>query len=234
MPYVEIPAGPERLRGFLAEPDSPGPHPALIVCHEIFGLNAHFEDLCARFAAEGYVALCVDLYSREGAPGTSDLDVLRPLVAKIPDARIIEDLKAGVAFLRPRPNVRGDAVGAIGYCIGGAWAFLLASAERAVKAVSVYYGRIRYPELSAEKPRHPLDHAAANKAPVLGFFAKEDAFIPLSDVADFEAACPAGSEVHVVDAPHGFFNDTRECYRAAAAKDAWAKTMVFFARTLKA
>jgi carboxymethylenebutenolidase len=32
--------------------------------------------------------------------------------------------------------------------------------------------------------------------------------------------------------PHAFFNDTRPSYRPEAARDAWARTLAFFAEVL--
>ena len=49
--------------GYLVTPDGSGPHPGVVVIHEAYGLNDNIKDICGRFAAEGYVALAVDLFT---------------------------------------------------------------------------------------------------------------------------------------------------------------------------
>ncbi len=51
------------LAGYLAAPNDPGPHPAVVVIHEALGLNDSMRDTAQRFADEGYVALAVDLFA---------------------------------------------------------------------------------------------------------------------------------------------------------------------------
>src|SRR5487761_1198891 len=60
---VPRPAGGRPLQAYLASPNGPGPHPGVVVIHEIFGLNDNIRDIARRFAAEGYAALAVDLFT---------------------------------------------------------------------------------------------------------------------------------------------------------------------------
>jgi carboxymethylenebutenolidase len=62
-----------KIQAYLARPEGPGPHPAVIVIHEIFGLVDHTKDVANRFAAQGYVAFAPHLFSRPGLA-----DVLTP------------------------------------------------------------------------------------------------------------------------------------------------------------
>lgn len=233
---VTFPSDGEILRGHLARPAEPGPHPAVVVIQEIWGLNDHIRDVAERLAREGYVALAPDMYSREGGAPSQDLEELRRFVGGIPDRRFVQDLRAAVAYLRTRSEVREERIGAIGFCIGGAWALLLACHEP-IQACADFYGRIRYPELSDAKPRHPIDYVPGLACPLLGVFAGDDPMIPVPWVRDLEEALRAhgkSAEVHVYpEAPHAFFNDQRDSYRPEAAEDAWAKTLAFFGRHLK-
>lgn len=235
---VEFPSGRDRIRGFLVALDGAGPFPAVIVIQEIWGLNDHIKDVAGRFAGEGYVALAPDIYSREGTPATQTLEALRPFMMAIPESRIIQDLKAAVAFLKGMPSVSRDRIGVVGFCIGGCWARLLACHEPALGACADFYGRIRYPELSPAKPRHPVEYVPTLACPFLGLFAGDDPVIPPDHVKELEQTLARHGkifQIHVyAGVPHAFFNDTRDSYRPEAARDAWARTLAFFGRHLRA
>ena len=66
------------INAYLSHPEKPGSYPGVIVIMEAFGLNDHIKDVARRFAAEGYVALAPDMYTREGSPDASNInDVIR-------------------------------------------------------------------------------------------------------------------------------------------------------------
>lgn len=212
--------------------------PALIVVHEIFGLNDHIRDVCRRFAAQGLHVFAPDLfYGRAGLPDDRDnLDAMRSVWSNIPDSELIDDLQALFQIVSKRDDVLPDTVGTIGYCMGGAIAFMFACSTPYIAFAIDYYGRVKYPELSETKPRHPIDYAGGNICPTLGVFSGIDPLIPLADIELFETTlkkfCP---DVHVkiyADAPHAFFNDQRENYRAEAALDAWNLTLAFVDRQI--
>ena len=234
---VEFASGGDRIKAYRVAPADRGPHPAVIVIQEIWGLNDHIKDVARRFAREGYVALAPDLYSREGIPATQTLEALRPFMMAIPDSRVIQDLSGAAAYLKGLPSVRGDRIGAIGFCIGGAWARLLACHEPTLAACVDFYGRIRYPELSPAKPRHPVEYIPTLACPFLGLFAGDDPVIPPEHVKELEQTLAQHGktfEIHTYPGvPHAFFNDTRDSYRPEAARDAWARTLAFFNRYLR-
>jgi carboxymethylenebutenolidase len=236
---VEFASGADRLAAYLAKPAAGSSRdrrrPAVIVIQEIWGLTPHIRDVAERFARERYVALAPDMYSREGGAPSTDLETLRKLALGIPDRRIVGDLRAACDYLRERPDVRADRIGTVGFCMGGAWALLLACHEPIQAAVD-FYGRVRYPELSAAKPRHPLDYVPGLRCPLLGLFAGADAGIPVEHAHDLErAARQSGKtiDLHVYpEAPHAFFNDQRESHRQTEAADAWRRTLEWFGRHL--
>ena len=104
---VSFQSGKSTLEAYLARPEEPGPHPAVVVIHEIFGLNDNIRDIARRFANEGYVALAVDLFAGRnrmvcmfrfmGGMFTNSLNHLG-----------IKDLKAALTF---RTNARGIDAG---------------------------------------------------------------------------------------------------------------------------
>ena len=129
---VEIPIhGGGTMGGYLAVPDSPGPHPAVIVYMEIFGVNGHIRDITERVAREGYLALAPDYFHRT-APGMelgyddAGMDEGMKHLNQLAADQMIEDANDTVAFLRGRSDVRGDKIGAMGFCIGGHMTYLTA------------------------------------------------------------------------------------------------------------
>ncbi len=213
--------------------------PGLIVIHEIFGVNEHIRDVARRYAkACGIRVFAPDLFEdRPGVPADkNDLDAMRALWAGIPDSELIGDLQKLLRTIANRDDVLSDTVGVIGYCMGGAIALMFACLTPYIAFAIDFYGRIRYPELNERKPKHPIDYIGANVCPTLGVFSGIDPLIPVGDVEQFEQVLKRHSpDVQVKiypDAPHAFFNDRRENYRADAAKDAWELTLKFIDRQI--
>lgn len=214
-----------------------GPYPGVIVIHEIFGLNDHIKDIARRFTAEGFVAFAPDLFDdHDGVPeDKNDLAAMRACWSKIPDATFVEDLQAVLDMAQTDDRVRSDAVGAIGYCMGGAIAYMFAASTQSVAWVADYYGRIKYPELTVTKTKHPIDYTETLQCPVIGLFSGVDELIPPEHVQELESRVQAKgvrSEFKIYDdAKHAFFNDTREFYNEKAAKDAWKRTLEFVTKS---
>lgn len=213
--------------------------PALIMVHEIFGLNDHIRDVARRYAkASGLRVFAPDLFEdREGLPADKDnLDEMRALWSKIPDAELIGDLQKLFAVVSHRDDVLSDSIGTMGFCMGGAIALMFACVTPYIIFAIDFYGRVQYPELTEAKPKSPIGYAGGNVCPVLGLFSGIDPLIPVEDVELFKTTLKKFSpDVQVKiypDAPHAFFNDRRENYRADAAKDAWELSLQFIDRQI--
>ena len=221
---------------FVVGPDDSKPHAGLIVVHEIFGLNDHIKGVARRFAQESLRVYAPDLFA--GTPGLpdnrDDLDAMRNVWASIPDSQLIADLKAVLAMAISANDVQQDKIGTIGYCMGGAIAFMFACEAPDLAWVIDYYGRIRYPQTSDKKPRHPFEYTGGLNCPMLGLFSGIDELIPPTDIELLSTRLQELGKPHKLkvypDAPHAFFNDERESYRADAAADAWILTMDFIAQ----
>src|SRR5215469_12434907 len=122
-----------QAHGYLALPPS-GRGPALVVIQEWWGLTEHIADVTDRFAAEGFVALAPDLY---GGPTTHDASEAAELMQKLPVDQAVRDLAGAVDFLLGRDDVLGDRVGAVGFCMGGAFVLMLAAQEGGKIAAAV-------------------------------------------------------------------------------------------------
>src|SRR5579862_3683704 len=96
---VEIPTGDRPIPGYSARPEGNGPFPILLVVQEIFGVHEHIRDVCRRFAKRGFLAVAPELYVRQGDTSTlKDFSAIMPIVASVPDAQVMTDLDAAVAW----------------------------------------------------------------------------------------------------------------------------------------
>ncbi len=222
---VTFPSGDGTAQGILYLPHGSGPHPALVVIHEWWGLNDWVKQKAAGYASQGYVALAVDLY-RGKIADTADL--AHELSRGLPKDQGVRDLTAAVTYLESRSDVRRARVGAVGWCMGGGFALQLAIAAPSLRAVAVNYGSL------------PTDKAALARihAAVLGNFGGQDRGIPPDAVHAFEAAMQSiGKPVDVKIYPlagHAFENPNNKTgYRAQDAADALARVDRFLAAELK-
>ena len=218
---IEFDADGENLLGYLSRPTLPGPHPAIVVVHENRGLLPHFLDLTRRLAREGYVALAIDMLSRQGgADSFADANEMRTALGRIPRDQVVYDGNAAVAFLQDQSYVRRDRVGAMGFCFGGSIVWLMAVGNPELKAAVPFYG-------SAP----PLEDVANLNVPVLGIYAGEDSRIN-AGVPSLEAELLAQQKdfkfVTYPGAGHAFFNDTGSRYHPQAAEGAWMETLDWF------
>ena len=216
---VSFPSGSDIGHGLLYEPSGPGPHPGLIVIHEWWGLNDWIKEQAQRFAAQGYVTLAVDLYRGQVA---TDADTAHQLSRGRPQDRGVRDLTSAAAFLASQKNVDPHRIGAIGWCMGGGYAALLAVADPDLQAVVINYGSL------------PTDRAALAKihAAVLGNFGGQDRGITPDDVHAFQAAMQSlGKSIDAKiypDAGHAFENPNNKTgYRPEDAEDAQARSSHF-------
>lgn len=140
--------------------------------------------------------------------------------------RYVGDLAAAVRHVRQHPRTQGAPVGSTGYCMGGALSARLACAEPSLAAAAIYYGAAP-----------PAEQIAAIRCPVIGFYGGDDPRIT-DGVPAFAGAMKAAGksfEHHIYPgAPHAFFNDERRSYRLGPSRDAWARTLAFFAAHLAA
>jgi carboxymethylenebutenolidase len=214
-----FPARGGTTEAYLARPGK-GSGPGIIVLQEWWGLVPHIEDLCRRFAGEGFTALAPDLYH---GTSTTSPDEAGKLMMALEIARTEQDLKGAVDHLTGHDAVTGDRIGVVGFCMGGQLALYAASRNPAIGACVDFYGI--HPEV------HP-DYRRL-EASVLGFFGEEDPMVTPEVVAGLEAALVAAGrtpEFHTYPgAAHAFFNDTRpEVYDEVAAGQAWIRMLAFF------
>lgn len=239
---VQIPTADGRMSAFAARPLGDGKYAAIIVVQEAFGLNAHIKDVASRLAREGYATLAPDLYYREkdAVVGYDNLPDAIRLMMSLWDDKIVKDMGAAISYLQQQPSVRGDCIGVTGFCMGGRVTFLTACLNPAVKAAVPFYGGgiASIMQTGERTPKAPLDYAGKLTAPMLLFFGENDSFIPLDEVERIKTRLAelkkTAETVVYPGAPHGFFCEERDSYRADAAKDAWSRMLKFFGQHLTA
>ena len=221
---AEFPGEGTRLDGYLARPARIGLYPVVLVCHENRGLTRHIEDVTRRLAKAGYVALSVDLLSREGGTDKHDFDAIPGILGKAPPGRHVQDFKSGLAFARSQDAARIDRAGMVGFCFGGAVTWRVAAGIPELRAAVPFYG-VPVPE--GEVP--------GIGAAVLAIYAGRDDRIN-QNIPTIEAAMAKhGKTFRKIVYPnvdHAFHNDSGPRYNAEAAKAAWGEALAWFGKHL--
>lgn len=229
---IKVPVADGEMVAYRAQPAKGSHFPVVLVVSEIFGVHEYIADTCRRLAKLGYQAIAPELFARHGDPRkmSNVQEILASVVNKTPDATVMSDLDACVAWAgKHGGNVARLAI--TGFCWGGRITWLYAAHNPKVKAAVAWYGRIDSPATDIN-PKHPIDLAAGLKVPVLGLYGGADQGIPLDDVeAMKDAIKKAGgkSQLHVyADAGHAFHADYRPTYRKEAAEDGWKRLQAWF------
>jgi carboxymethylenebutenolidase len=226
---IEYTSGDMKIPAYLSRPKKSGTAPgAVLVIHEIFGLNDHIKSIADRISNEGYVALAPNLFVRAPEPppkDTSDMNALRKAASSIPNEVAIKDMQAGLDYLKTVKNTR-QHFASIGFCMGGGFSYQIATHTKDLAGAVIFYGRT------------PIELVPQVSCPLLGSFGALDTGIPPEKLKEFEDALKkAGKQADIKiyeGAKHGFFNNTRpEAYNAEAAADAWQRTLKFFSEHLK-
>lgn len=229
---VQVPTADGKVPAYRAMPDKGGPFPTVLVVQEIFGVHEHIKDICRRFAKLGYFAIAPELYARQGdVSNLKDFPSILKIVSKVPDAQVMSDLDAAVAYAKGTGKADTSKLAITGFCWGGRIVWLYAAHNPNVKAGVAWYGRL-VGEKDALHPKHPVDVVADLKAPVLGLYGGADQGIPVETVERMRAALKQdGKRAEIVvypDTPHAFYADYRPSYRKEQADDGWRRLLAWF------
>jgi carboxymethylenebutenolidase len=229
---VSIDVNGQKVPVYRAQPEGKTNLPVVLVVSEIFGVHEHIADIARRFAKQGYLALAPELFVRQGdAKSYSSIpDLMKDVIAKVPDAQVMGDLDACVAWAKNNGgNI--DKLGITGFCWGGRIVWLYAAHNPKVKAGVAWYGRL-VGDKTPLTPTQPVDIAASLKAPVLGLYGGKDAGIPLDTIEKMKAELAKGSSksefVVFQNSGHAFNADYRPSYVEADAKEGWRRCLEWF------
>ena len=215
-----------------AKPESGDSFPVILFIQEVFGCDDYLQDTCRRAAKEGFFAVAVELYVRQGEPGKAeDRESLFRIVGSVPDEQVMADLDAAAAWAG---NQGGDTqrLYCTGFCWGGRMVWLYAAHNPRLKAGVAWYGRLEG-DRTERQPAFPIDLVDELKAPVLGLYGEKDQGIPMDSVERMQRSLAADrpdSSIHVYqNAPHAFHADYRPSYVEADALDGWRRMLDWFA-----
>lgn len=222
---IESPDGD--FSGYLATPAS-GKGPGVVVIQEIFGVNKVMRDIADGLAAQGFVALCPDLFWRI-EPGVDITDKSEAewkkafdLYGKFDTEKGVVDLKASLKALRP---LTSGKVGAVGYCLGGMMAYLTACHTDVDASVGFYGVNIQ----------DRLADAKDIQKPLMLHVAVKDEFVDPEAQAKIVAGLKDNAHVAIHQYPecdHAFARVGGAHYDKQAATDANERTLAFFKKHL--
>ena len=223
---VKAPSGGVEIPAYRAYPDRGGKFPTVLVVHEIFGVHEHIKDICRRWAKLGYYAIAPDLFARQGdASAEKDTQKLMSgIVAKTPDAEVLADLDATLAFAEASGSADVSRAAVTGFCWGGREVWLYAAHNPKLKAGVAWYGPLARP-VTPLAPKNPPDVVGELKVPVLGLYGGLDKGITQDQVAAMRRKlAEAGDASKIIvypDAGHAFYADYRPSYVKADAEASW-------------
>lgn len=221
-------AGP--LLGLLARPkNQTDPQPAIIVIHENRGLVEHIRDVTRRAAKAGFVALGIDLLSRQGGTRNFPDDTARGAAyGRTQIGERYNDIFMTIEYLQKQDFVVGDRIGAIGFCAGGGNIIHGVMNGMPLQAAVPFYGGL---------PAVPLPPPSMVTTPLLAIYSDNDRNQAnrIGELAGHMANARVTFGIQLYKGTgHGFHNDTGAIYDPVAACDAWSKAMEFFNAHLRA
>lgn len=219
----------ETFKAYVARPAA-AKAPAVVVIQEIFGVNGVMRAIADDLAAQGYLAICPDLFWRI-EPGIDITDQSEAEWAKAFELytafdvdKGVEDIAATLATIRADEGCNGK-VGSVGFCLGGLLSFLTAT-RTDIDAAVCFYG------VGIE---NKVDETKSLSRPVMLHVAEEDQFVPKAAQATLTEALSGNPLVTLhsyAGRDHAFARKGGEHYDAADAALAEQRTLAFFAANL--
>ena len=233
---VEIKPG---FEGYAAIPKGKGPFPGVLVFMEAYGVTGHIRGVCDRLAEKGIAALAPDFFHGELIP-YADAQAAMAKISTLKDEVLLQESVAGLDWLAAKGQVRADALGVIGFCMGGRLAYLINCRHPSrLKAAVGFYGGAIAPE--APGPDRfgrtpPIGETASMQAPLFLGYGADDQGIPPAEHARVVSALSAAKKRYALNvypgAGHAFLCEERAAYAPAAAALAWRDALDFLAAQL--
>jgi len=228
----------DALHTYLARPLGPGPYPAMLLLHHMPGWDEWTKETARKFAYHGYIAICPNLYEREGHGTPEDVAAKARAAGGLADDQVVGDAEAALRYVRSLPNSNGK-VGVFGTCSGGRQAYLAACRVKGFDAVvDCWGGGVVAPSerLTPKQPVAPVDYTKDLSCPILGLFGNDDQSPTAAQVDTHEAELKKFNKQYEFHrypgAGHGFLYYDRAAYRQEQAVDAWKKLFAFLEKHL--
>ncbi len=217
---IELKAADGHLFGAYRCEPAGKPRGGLVVVQEIFGVNSHIRAVADSFAADGYLVIAPAIFDRakrnyDTGYTQPDIEAGLAIMQGLKWDNPLADVAAAIQSAKP-----AGKVGIVGYCYGGAVAWMAASRLSGLACAVPYYGG-GIPNQIGEQP----------KCPVMFHWGETDHSIPLEAARRVAAAHPQAMS-HYYKAGHGFNCDQRGSYHAESAKLARERTIEFLRKHL--
>jgi carboxymethylenebutenolidase len=219
-----IPVGASHRNGYIARPDESGKVPVVFVIPDLDGMGSFEKDICRRLAREGFAALSIDLYGKEG-------DAL-DLYHEMTDDRalyVLDELHQYVVSDDIDWNVEGR-VGILATDVGGRFGLIKAATRDWVRSLALCYTPLTGDEEREHQVADYLDHLPI---PVLGLYGAEDELIDTSTVDEAQRRNDHGQWLLYEGVGHGFLDIDGDNFDQSAADDAFARLVAFFRASLE-
>lgn len=232
---IHVPGDDRAIRATLYRAAAGRGAPGVVIIHDIFGHTEFYRDMGRRLAAAGFTTLLPDLFHRQGPIPGRDREAAFARRARFDERVALRDLAAALRTLREEEGA--PRVGALGFCMGGTLAMLLAAREELAAAV-VFYGFPVNRNRTELAPFQALDEAARIAAPLLGFWGDRDAGVGMDNVQRLDEALTTARKPHEFviypGLPHGFLTFDERAPHGRESREAWESTLAFFAEQLAA
>lgn len=200
--------------------------PLVLVCHENRGLTDHIRDVTRRLAVEGYIALAIDLLSREGGTDAiADPSEIPAILTDGDPGRHVADFQAAIAHYAVSGEADLTRVGMTGFCFGGGITWRAATQIPELKAAVPWYG-----------PPPPLEAVPNIRAAVLGIYSDDPDDFANEGRDDLVAALEEANITFQINVypgtQHAFHNDTGQRYNQEQALAAWNDMLAWFGQFL--
>ena len=220
-------------------PGGEGPHPAIVLAAEAFGINEFTRRVASELAAEGYLVVVPDYYRGNGLrdpESYTDFTEVMEFIDALDFGQGTHDVMAAIDYVRGRPDVDPRRVGVWGYCTGGTLAMLAASLDRGLAGAVLFFpSQPTFPDLSPKRPVQPIDLLWNVACPVLLILGDQDEVL-FGMVPEFRRRFEQWHVEHEIrvyeGAGHAFSAPVPPLRDDAADRASWSDALAFAARHL--
>tara|TARA_Y100001970_G_scaffold1130_1_gene1322 strand:- start:6420 stop:7184 length:765 start_codon:yes stop_codon:yes gene_type:complete len=229
----------DKINAYLAKPLTEGNYPIIVLIHHLPGWDELYKEFTRKFAHHGYIAICPDLYHREGNGSPDDVAAEVRSNGGVSDQQVIEDIVGASDYAKKLSNSNGK-VGLFGTCSGGRHGFLIGcSTDNFDAIVECWGGNVVMDDssITEKQPISPHSLTASLSAPLLGLFGNEDVSPTPEEVNEHENLLKENKKDYIFHrydgAGHGFMYYQTPLYRQQQSLDAWEKVFDFFQDKLR-